>query len=195
MLCQRMSGSTHVQRMCRGAERPWNDIHTLDRKMAGRVDGHTMPHVQKISKNDERKEWELPRWVCNNTQERETRRGNPPGFFFLSSFPHGHRTEERRRRVQCLDSPYYIEAGGIIKKSINSRALLQYSVGWMATNTTSHTPFFLFCIPRRNYRNPAASRQLALKRERSGGVIFEERERATHFIYLFILLLLFIWNK
>lgn len=116
------------------------------------------------------------------------------GFFFLSFFPHGHRTEERRRRVQCLDSPYYIEAGGIIKKSINSRALLQYSVGWMATNTTSHTPFFLFCIPRRNYRNPAASRQLALKRERSGGVIFEERERATHF-YLFILLLLFIWNK
>lgn len=35
------------------------------------MDGHTMPHVQKISKNDERKEWELPKWVCNNTQERE----------------------------------------------------------------------------------------------------------------------------
>lgn len=101
-------------------------------------------------------------------------------------FPHDHRTEERRRRVQCLDSPYYIEAGGIIKKSINSRALLQYSVGWMATNTTSHTPFFLFCIPPRNYRNPAASRQLALWRERSGGVIFEERERAELPIFLFI---------
>lgn len=97
MLCQRMSGSTHVQRMCRGAERPWNDIHTLDRKMAGRVDGHTMPHVQKISKNDERKEWELPRWVCNNTQERERLDVEiHRGFFslFFSTWAQDGREEE-----------------------------------------------------------------------------------------------------
>lgn len=94
-----MSGSTHVQRMCRGAERPWNDIHTLDRKMAGRMDGHTMPHVQKISKNDERKEWELPRWVCNNTQERERERLDVEihrvlSLFFFPTWAQDGREEE-----------------------------------------------------------------------------------------------------